>query len=490
MERSRLGEYSVATVYCFCMDMIKSTKLGLELTTASFDRFNKSLVKQIESHLENLGLADTILKFTGDGWLLMTHDVNKVSALCCLATIMAERFRGEMSHLAEIALDRIPSLRLTICSGRDMLVKLPDGREDWVGDSARRAVRASGCCYPNEILIDDGTMRSSCLRDFDANPVDVEKRIEEFLLKETEEVFPLYVLGELKLEAATEPKAPTYFVYTLGQIGKVEEAKAAGHRIAERLTDEATKLDITDKEGVQRNLRSWNRLMASLPDYSSTLEMLKRIRTAGLVPDVVTYNTLINNAPDYDAAKTWVETMRAEGIQPNVVTYNTLINKAPDYNAAKTWVKTMRAEGIQPNVITYSTLFSKDLSDKSAEDILTWYLSQEYHPEKALQAAIAAYRRIRRTNEALRLALDYPHLQAARRLIRKHEKEALSYFTTIYDHDPEHPNASYALGVALMELGKEQEAQPYLKKALKLARPGPRKVVIKEWLRQIDRKLS
>jgi len=41
-----------------------------------------------------------------------------------------------------------------------------------------------------------------------------------------------------------------------------------------------------------------------------------------------------------------------------------------------------------------------------------------------------------------------------------------------------------------MELGKEEEAQPHLKKALKLAKAGPRKVVIKEWLRQIDHKLS
>ncbi len=521
MERSNLGEYSVATVYCLCIDMIESTQAGLELSTASFDRFNKSLVKQIKPHLENLGLAHNILKFTGDGWLLMTHDVNEVSALCCLATVMAKRFQNEMSQLTEIALDHIPQLRLAICSGRDMLVKLPDGREDWVGDSARRAVRASGCCFPNEILIDE-PVRYPILRDFDTKPADVEKRFAEFQSKKTEEIFPLHVLGELKLEAATEPKAPEYFVYALGQIGKVEEAKAAGQRIAERLTEEAIKLDITDKESLQRNLRSWNRLLASLPDYSSGLKMLEGILAAGLAPDVVTYSTLVDKAPDYNAAKTWVKTMRAEGIQPdvvtystliskapdydvakalvdtmreeriqpNVVTYSTLVDKAPDYNAAKTWVKTMRAEGIQPNIPTYTALFSKDLSHKSADHILEWYLGQEYHPEEPIQAAIATYRRVRCIEEALRLTLDYPHLQAARKLIREHEEEALSYFRTLADNDPEHPNASYALGVALMELRREQEARPHLKKALRLARAGPRKAVIREWLRQIDGKPS
>ena len=182
--------------------------------------------------------------------------------------------------------------------------------------------------------------------------------------------------------------------------------------------------------------------------------------------------------------------MRQEGIQPNVVTYNTLIAKAPDYDAAKAWVETMRQEGIQPNVVTYNTLFSKDLSGKSADDILEWYLAQQYHPELAIEAAIAAYRRVRCIDQALRLALDYPHLQASRSLIRKHEEQALSYFRTISDRDPGHPNADYALGVALMELGKEWEARSHLKRALKLARAGRRKLLIKEWLRQIDRKLS
>jgi tetratricopeptide (TPR) repeat protein len=210
----------------------------------------------------------------------------------------------------------------------------------------------------------------------------------------------------------------------------------------------------------------------------------------GIQPDVVTYSTLIDKAPDYDVAKTWVDKMCKEGIQPNVVTYSTLIDKAPDYDVAKTWVDKMCKEGIQPNVVTYSTLFSKDLSGKSADDILEWYLAQKYHPEEPIQAAIATYRKIRRIDQALRLALDYPHLQAARKLLREHDEEALAYFRSISNNDPQHPNADYALGVALMELGREVEAQLHLKRALKLATAGPRKAVIKEWLRQIDLKLS
>jgi tetratricopeptide (TPR) repeat protein len=522
VERRNQREYSpeensVGFVFCLSIDLIGSTEAGLKLTTQRLDSFNISLVNQIRPHLEKLGLTDALIKFTGDGWLVMTEKVKDVPALCCLATIMANRFQDEISQETGIVKDSVPSLRLAICSGRDIRVELPDGRKDWVGDSARRATRVSGCCLPNEILIDVPVCY--CVsRDFDIKPMDVKQRLPEYQPKKMEEDLTLYVLGELKTEAAAGSEAPEYFVHTLGKIGKVKEATTVAQQVSERLGDEVSKLGIAEKEALQRILRSWNRLMASVLDYSSTLELLKSIRAAGLAPnvvtyntlidkapdydaakawvdtmraegiqpDVVTYNTLINKAPDYDAAKVWVDTMCAEGIQPNVVTYNTLINKAPDYDAAKAWVDTMRAEGIQPNVVTYSTLFSKDLSGKSADDILEWYLAQKYHSEEPIQAAIATYRKIRRIDQALRLALDYPHLQAARKLLREHDEEALAYFRGISDNDPQHPNADYALGVALMELGRQVQAQPHLKRAFKLATAPPRKALIKEWLRQID----
>ena len=66
-------KHDVKLVYCLCMDLIESTKAGLEFSTAKLDHFNISLVEQIRPHLVKLGLDDATLKFTGDGWLLMTH---------------------------------------------------------------------------------------------------------------------------------------------------------------------------------------------------------------------------------------------------------------------------------------------------------------------------------------------------------------------------------------------------------------------------------
>ncbi len=459
MERHNKREYSEEVssadlVYCLCIDLIGSTSFMLGLTTPQQDRFNRSLVNQIRRHLKKLELTDCLVKFTGDGWLVMTDKrPTKVQALCCLATIMANKFQEEMSKKTGILVDKIPPLRLAICSGRDVCVELPPGNKDWVGDSARRATRASRWCKENEIVIND-SVREITFHDFLITLI-TEKDHDK--PDKWEEDFIVHSLGELRLEAAEDSEAPECFVITLETIGKIEEAKKLGLKASERLEHKASKLGIDEIER-QKILRNWNRLMASIPDYSSARKILSSIQATGLIPNIFTYNTLIKKAPDYDEAKALVDTMREEGILPNDVTYN--------------------------------TLFIKDLSGTLADDILKWYFAQKYHPEQPIQAAIASYRKIYCLDQALRLALDYPHLQAARKLIREHEAEALSYFRTISDHDPQHPNAEYALGVALMELEQELEAEPHLKNALKLATAGPRKTVIKKWLRQIDGKRS
>ena len=174
-----------------------------------------------------------------------------------------------------------------------------------------------------------------------------------------------------------------------------------------------------------------------------------------------------------------------KGIQPNVVTYNTLVAMSPDYETAKTWLETMRKEGIQPNVFSYSALFSKDLSGESADDLLEWYLAQEYHPEGPIEAAIAGFRRIGSTDDALRLVLDYPHLPAALKIIREYPGPAIQYLQNIFNGDPRHANAAYALGITFFELNRPEEAEPYLEKALNVSTATARKATVEKMLQQI-----
>jgi hypothetical protein len=115
-------------VYSLSIDLIGSTQAGLKLTSTKLDSFNKSLVEQIEPHLKGLGLEDILIKFTGDGWLLMTEKEEKLPGLCCLAIIMSSNFQSEMSKETGIQANQIPQLRLAICTGRDISVRLPYGR--------------------------------------------------------------------------------------------------------------------------------------------------------------------------------------------------------------------------------------------------------------------------------------------------------------------------------------------------------------------------
>lgn len=592
-------------VYCLSMGMVESKTIDRHVSKSRQDRFNVLLADQIKSHSEGLELTDTLLKFTGDYWLLMTDKAEKVPALCCLATIMAEGFQSQTAHTNGIAVENVPALRISICSGRDRFIELPDGRKDWVGDSVRRAVSASAYCQPNEVLLDDPS-QNQALSYFNIKPADIQNRYAEGTTAQTEEGFVAYTLGSINADQAAESDIPENFIYTLGATGKVEEAINIAQRVAERLVGEAKGVSTTGTTGtaatadtadtadvnvLERNRNRWNRLIASLIDYASALKVLPSIQVAGLTPDVTTYNALIAKAdfgegkslmdavqkegikpnlatynaliskadfdtarslfeamqkegirpdlatytgiipkaPDYDTMKPWFDAMQDagirpnivtynaliskapgheaagswftkaldEGIQPNIVTYNTLIAKAPNYNTARYWLEAiledsiqsnlatynrliakapdyatvkslleaMQIEGIKPNVVTYnaliskapdydkalllveamqkdgiapnmdsfSRLFSKNLAGTSAADLLAWYLSHGIASEEPVQVAISTYRKGGQIDQALIIALEYSHLPVAKKLIREIMDEVAAYLETIRD---------------------------------------------------------
>jgi len=532
-----------AQVYCLALDLVGSTEAGLGLTTQELDRFNIALVNQIWPHLERVGLENMLVKFTGDGWLVISDQVGQVPSLCCLATIMVQLFQKEINAATGLRLDHIPALRVAVCSGRDVKVSFPDGRIDYVGDSIRRAVRACDECAPNEVLIGD-SVREQVFRDFG---VEERQWQGDSAQAKREESFPIYALGDLKTEAAAQSDAPEYFVNTFTIIGKSAEASRLAREVSGRL--EKVAVTAAEEEG---RLRRYNRLLASMVDYATALEILDRMKragpepdvvtyntvaskaedyqqargvveemqTAGIEPNVVTYNTLVSKAEDYQQARAVVEEMQTAGIEPNVVTYNTLIDRAPDYETGKAWLKTMQEQGIMPGVVTYTTLidrapdyetakalvlemqecgigptvetysavFSKDLSATTPAALLAWYLGEAYHPDAAVEAAIAFYRKKGAVDHALKLALHYPHTGATRKLIRQHGDKAVSYFEAMCARDPQ--NGHYALGIALMELQRYVDAKAHLEQALALAEAEPRRADIERRLRQIDGRLG
>lgn len=436
-------------VFCLALDLVRSTEAGLDLPTRRFDAFNRALVEQIAPRLEGLGLTGCLVKFGGDGWLVFADDVDALPALCCLALVMPATFQRDISAKTGIAVGAVPALRAAVCHGRDIAVALPDGGKDWVGDSARRATRAAGYCYPGEALVDD-TVRADALRDFVWAPADLGSRPPQEQPKRNEEELTLHVLRDLRPEAASGLDAPECFIYALDALGKSAEAVEVASQVSDRLAQEAAEPD-ADQAAI---LRRWNRALRRAPTYAAALEMLRDMERAGVAPDVVTYSTLAKVSGHYAEAQRWLDTMRAEGIAPNLY--------------------------------TYCNLFAKDLSHVPATELLQWFWQQEYSPEEALQAAIKSYRKRYHVENALSIALHYPHLQAARSLMRRNADAALTQFAQALADDSRHPDADYALGVALMELGRDEDARPHLVRALELAALPKRQDAIRQWLADID----
>jgi tetratricopeptide (TPR) repeat protein len=528
---------------CLAIDLKKSTAAGLKLSTKLLDRFNLALVRQVTPHLTAVGLTKAVIKFTGDGWLIITDNTDDAAPICCLAIIMACRFQEEISEETGLPLDGVPALRLSVCWGRALPVELPNGQRDFVGDSVRHAVRACQLCDDNEILIDDTVLRWID-HDFVCTPLMFDERLARHPEAKMEQPLALHTLEELKLESAAEGDAPEYFVNTLTIIGRRLEAEALAYRVSDALQNEAEKSSADIEELTER----YNRLFASNLDYETVSRILRDMRDSGLQPDVETYNSLIVKARDSETRSRWLMRMKQEGISPDVKTftilirhaedepavqrwlarmrragvapdvillnalidqaktypvalqylrrlqemgvtpnassYDLLIEKSDDVASGRIWIEAMFGEGIRPSVVTFRSLFRKDLSTISAEELLSWFLELPYHPSEAMWQAIAEYRRRGRIDDALRLCLDYPNTQAAQKIFRAYPEQALTYFRHVDEAIANHPNAAYAIGMALQTLGRADEALPYLYRAYELAFSGPRREELSRFLTQ------
>lgn len=534
---------------CLAMDLKGSTTSGLRLSTKKLDRFNLALVNHISPHLQAVQLEHAVVKFTGDGWLVMSDEQDDAAKLCCLALIMAGSFQRDMCTETGIPLENIPTMRLAICWGRDLPVTLHTGQRDFVGNSVRRAVRACQFCSDNEILIDE-TVKTWITHDFVTQRCNTDERTELVPDAKQEEELVLHILEELREESASDPDAPVCFVNTLAEIGRAVEAERLATTIADRLMIESSGAAADPTSLLSR----WNALLASNLDYDTAREMLHDLRLAGLKPDVNTYNALIEKGTDARTQSKWLEQMVHEGIQPNATTFNALLRSskddatidrrlnrmeamrvAPDlstlhailersgsYRSAYKWFDRLTTSGIQPDEAAYEMLvrkaetftvarelieqliargmqpsettfieaFSKNLEAVSAEVLLDWYLALPYHPTHPIKRAIAEYRRRGMIDDALRLSLDYPHTDTALKTIRQHPDKAIQYFRSVVEEDEKNANGAYALGMALLEIGEPTEAEQWLRRAYDLATPGTRKDELARYLSLLGSVLS
>jgi tetratricopeptide (TPR) repeat protein len=355
----------VRLVYCLSIDLIESTMPALRMTQAEIDRFNRALVNQIEPHLEALAFEDLRVKFTGDGWLMMSPEIRDAERLCALATIMRNNFAVDMQVRTALPESRIPALRMAICSGRDIRVELWRGDHDWVGDSARRANRSAGFCFPNEVLV-DAAVHSLVMRDFVCMRIEPGVRPARQQPKRIEEELPLWSLEDLRIEAAEDWDAAGAYVYALGQVGRTDDATEASMRVASRLGESIGE----PAAGIAQNISRWNRLLATAPTYDAVLELAARLEQFEVRPNHDTLNTLIDRSPTYEEAERWVSVVSDQGVRPDRVSFNALIGRAPDYQTALRLLTAMRLEKVQPDNTTLHLFINRAPSFREAMELV------------------------------------------------------------------------------------------------------------------------
>jgi tetratricopeptide (TPR) repeat protein len=240
------------------------------------------------------------------------------------------------------------------------------------------------------------------------------------------------------------------------------------------------------QEGIEPDITTYNTLLRSANGASQVERRLQRMEADGIKPDGDTLRILVQQAESSDQAVKWTERLERAGIQPDVATMELLIQRADTFDLAKFWLERIMVEGHQPSEPAFIAVFAKDVTQVPAEELLSWYLSLPYHPTHPIKRAIAEYRRKGQVADALRLSLDYPHTDTALKTIRQFPEQALCYFEEVVDEDPDHPNGAYALGLALMEIGRLSEAVPWLQKAYDLATPGTRKDELARYLQLLD----
>nr|DAD19176.1 TPA_asm: hypothetical protein HUJ06_020639 [Nelumbo nucifera] len=115
----------------------------------------------------------------------------------------------------------------------------------------------------------------------------------------------------------------------------------------------------------KRNIFAWNSLISGysfMGRFQEALELLKRMETEGIKPDLVTWNGLISGyAVQGRSKEAWavIRQISALGVKPNVVSWTALISgcsKNGNYRDSLNFFIQMQREGIKPNSATVSNI--------------------------------------------------------------------------------------------------------------------------------------
>ncbi len=330
--------------FSLSIDLIGSTLVGLQMSSIQRKQFNKALVEQIVPYLEELELNDSLIKFTGDGWLIIRPDHTRVKAMVVLAKILAYRFGMDIRNLMSFPPEKISPLRQAICAGMDFKMPMPYGGIDYVGDSARYASRSQNYCREdsNDVLVDAAT-RLHIYSDFECEEIDTS--LPPVRGKAPEERISLYRVGNLKSRAELHAAAVPEYVSLLKWTGREKAAQvlAIAQSVALESSVKSMVIEIgtarlkfsqageaegsLSNDAQQTAMNEFHRLLISIGDPDTAAKIVQTMRTLGYEPDTAPFNRHIRQAETDEMAKAWLEMMTVCRIMPNSSTFNILMNR-------------------------------------------------------------------------------------------------------------------------------------------------------------------
>jgi tetratricopeptide (TPR) repeat protein len=181
----------------------------------------------------------------------------------------------------------------------------------------------------------------------------------------------------------------------------------------------------------------------------------------------VTYSTLINLSPDHETAKGWFNAMREAGVQPNEFTASSLAKGIRNVADAERLTEELSNAQAFVGEAYYAAVYSRLAQTLGADDLFGWHVKQTYRRPVALAAAIAAFVRRGQVQEACRVALAFPYLEAARKLFRDHGATAVSLLSDLLAKEFEPYKTTYALGYCFLENGRLDESLAMFNRLLK-----------------------
>lgn len=167
-------------------------------------------------------------------------------------------------------------------------------------------------------------------------------------------------------------------------------------------TDQAEKI-ISEMEAIGiSNVIPYNAYLKATREkgVDTTMSILRRIRSRGLRPDIITYNTVIDSVSGVEhgleiAEKLILEQMPKEGVEPDLLTFNTMIkgaarrragaagNQRASLEAAEMWLEELKSRGLKPDAFTYQGMLSACAADGDAETALLYFrLIQEIQEKR------------------------------------------------------------------------------------------------------------